>query len=165
MTGLNEGDVKKILEQAYKAAGSVESLLRINNSGRKAKTKMHIAVVDRGGRVVGQKSMDDAWLGSISIAKAKAFTAVAFSSDENALSSRSIGILAQPGQPLWQIGNSNVSEGIIEFVCGAQVFIAAESRAIELCARCPVYKAHYLSNVLPLVDGIGTAVFTGVIVT
>ena len=88
MPVLNENDVKNILEQAQQAATSEESLLRIDSNGKKARTKMHIIVVDRGARVIGQKSMDDAWMGSISIAKAKAFTAVAFSSNENALSTR-----------------------------------------------------------------------------
>jgi len=83
---------------------------------------MHIIVVDRGGRVIGQKSMEDAWMGSISIARAKAFTAVAFSSNENALSTRAIGLLSQPGSPLWQIGNSNKEEGIIEFPGGLPLY-------------------------------------------
>ena len=85
---LSECDVKKIIDQAFTAANAEDSLLRIDKSGKKAKTKMHVIVVNRGGKVVGQKSMDDAWVGSISIAKAKAFTATAFSSSENALSTR-----------------------------------------------------------------------------
>jgi uncharacterized protein GlcG (DUF336 family) len=119
---LSECDVKKIIDQAFNAANAEDSLLRIDKSGKKTKTKMHVIVVNRGGKVVGQKSMDDAWVGSISIAKAKAFTATAFSSSENALSTRSIGVLSQPGQPLWQIGNSNTAEGLIEFPGGLPLY-------------------------------------------
>src|SRR3990172_3023125 len=39
---------------------------------------MDIAVVDRGGRLKGFGRMDGAWIGSIDIAQAKAFTATAF---------------------------------------------------------------------------------------
>ena len=72
----------------------------MNLEGEKQTTRMHIVVVDRSGKIVGQRTMTDAWLGSINIAKAKAFTAVAFSSNENALTSRSIGVLSQPGGAL-----------------------------------------------------------------
>ncbi len=47
---------------------------------------------------------------------------VAFSSDENALTSRSIGALSQPGGPLWNIGNSNRANGIIEFPGGMPLY-------------------------------------------
>ena len=104
---LSADEITKILDQAEAAAKKEESLLRVNPEGKKQPTRMHIVVVDRGGRLVGQRSMPDAWLGSINIAKAKAFTSVAFSSDENALTTRTLGPLTQPGGPLWNIGNSN----------------------------------------------------------
>jgi uncharacterized protein GlcG (DUF336 family) len=66
--------------------------------------------------------MPDAWQGSINIAKAKAFTSAAFSSDENALTTRTIGALTQPGGPLWNIGNSNRQDGIIEFPGGVPLY-------------------------------------------
>ena len=119
---LSAVEVTRILDQAEAAAGKVESLLRVNGSGEKQTTRMHIVVVDRGGRVVGQRSMEDAWLGSIAIAKAKAFSAMAFSSNENALTTRSLGVLTQPGGPLWNIGNTNTSEGLIEFPGGVPLY-------------------------------------------
>lgn len=119
---LTDADIKKILDQAEAAANKQDSLLRVNISGEKQKTRMHILVVDRSGKIVGQRSMTDAWLGSINIAKAKAYTAVAFSSNENALTSRSIGALSQPGGALWQIGNSNRADGIIEFPGGIPLY-------------------------------------------
>src|SRR5882672_2925963 len=67
-------DIDKILDQAEASAKKEESLLRVNGEGKKQPTRMHIVVVDRGGRLIGQRSMPDAWLGSINIAKAKAFT-------------------------------------------------------------------------------------------
>jgi uncharacterized protein GlcG (DUF336 family) len=85
---------------------------------------MHIACVDREGKIILFRSMPDAWAGSIDIARAKANTARAFSSNENALSSRSIGCLSQavtavnhPAAtpalgPLWMIGNSNQAPAV-----------------------------------------------------
>lgn len=119
---LTDADIKQILDGAEEAANQQDSLLRVNLQGEKQKTRMHIVVVDRSGKIVGQRSMTDAWLGSINIAKAKAFTAVAFSSNENALTSRSIGALSQPGGALWQIGNSNRADGIIEFPGGVPLY-------------------------------------------
>ncbi len=119
---LSNVDIKKILDQAEAGANSETSLLRVNNKGEKQKTRMHMVVVDRSGRIVGQRSMEDAWLGSIHIARAKAFTALAFSSNENALTTRSIGALSQPGGPLWQIGSSNSGDGIIEFPGGIPLY-------------------------------------------
>lgn len=119
---LTDADIKKILDQAEAAAIEQDSLVRVNVEGEKQKTRMHIMVVDRSGEIVGQRSMTDAWLGSINIAKAKAYTAVAFSSNENALTSRTIGALSQPGGALWQIGNSNRADGIIEFPGGIPLY-------------------------------------------
>ncbi|HZE95466.1 MAG TPA: heme-binding protein [Planctomycetota bacterium] len=119
-------DLTKILDQAEAAARKEESLLRVNAEGKKQPTRMHIVILDRGGRLVGQRSMPDAWLGSINIARAKAFTSVAFSSNENALTTRTLGPLTQPGGPLWNIGNSNRQDGIIEFPGGVPLYKGSE---------------------------------------
>src|SRR5687768_4171392 len=120
---LSAEEIQKNLDQAEMAAKKEESLVRVDAGGKKLPTRMHIVVVDRGGRVVGQRSMADAWVGSISIARAKAYTALAFSSDENALTTRSLQPLTQPGGPLWNIGNSNVAEGgLIEFPGGMPLY-------------------------------------------
>jgi len=122
-SSISDADVQKILDQAEQQAKKEPSLLRVSADGKKQPTRMHIVVVDRGGRVVGQRSMPDAWLGSIAIARAKAFTALAFSSDENALTTRSLGPLTQPGGPLWNIGNSNGADGgLIEFPGGMPLY-------------------------------------------
>ena len=119
---LSTADVTKILSQAEAASNKEESLLRVNAEGKKQPCKMHIVVVDRSGRIVGQRSQVDAWVGSINIARSKAYTALAFSSNENALTTRTIGALSQPGGPLWQIGNSNRQDGIIEFPGGVPLY-------------------------------------------
>ena len=36
--------------------------------------------------------------------------------------SRTIGVLSQPGKPLWQIGNSNLFNGIVEFPGGFPLY-------------------------------------------
>ena len=115
-------DVQLILTHAEAAANTEPSLLRVDALGVQRTCKMHIIVMNRLGHVIGRRSMDDAWEGSVSIAKAKAFTAMAFSSNENALTSRSIGTLTQPGGALWNIGNSNVEHGIIEFPGGIPLY-------------------------------------------
>ncbi|MBI3857785.1 MAG: heme-binding protein [Planctomycetes bacterium] len=119
---LSADEITKILDNAETDAKKEESLLRVNAEGKKQPTRMHIVVVDRGGRLVGQRSMADAWVGSIAIAKSKAFTALCFSSNENALTTRTIGALTQPGGPLWNIGNSNRQDGLIEFPGGVPLY-------------------------------------------
>ncbi len=119
---LTDVDVHQILDQAETAAKTEQSLLRVDAAGTPQNCRMHMIVVDRFGRIIGRRSMPDAWAGSVSIAESKAFTAVAFSSDENALTSRSIGALSQPGGALWNIGNSNREHGIIEFPGGVPLY-------------------------------------------
>src|SRR5207249_5937580 len=103
-------NLNAIIAQAVAQSGIEHSLFRPT-----ATTRMHIAVVDRVGRVLAFKSMDDAWEGSKDIAIAKARTAAFFSSNANALTSRTIGVLSQAHDvngaggagPLWGIGDSN----------------------------------------------------------
>ena len=122
---LTDAEVASILANAEAQAAVEPSLLRVNGEGEQQPTRMHIVVVDREGNVIGRTSMDDAWGGSVAIAKSKAYTAVAFSSDENALTTRSLGPLTQPGGPLWNIGNSNATggnPGLIEFPGGVPLY-------------------------------------------
>lgn len=113
-SGLSKGDVRTIVAQAVAAANSTNSPLR-SLSGTPRTTKMQIAVVDRNGKLLAHFAMTDAWVGSEDIAIAKARTATFFSSNENALTSRIIGVLSQAHNPdgsggagpLWGIGNSN----------------------------------------------------------
>lgn len=95
--------------------------------------KYHYACVDRAGRVVRFASDADAWEGSRDVAKAKAYTAMAFSSNENALTTRTIFCATQPGGPLWELGNANQAGnhkgpgsinqlGIIQFPGGVPIY-------------------------------------------
>jgi uncharacterized protein GlcG (DUF336 family) len=140
---LTADDVSAIVDAALVQAAAEKSLLRVDAAGNAQTTRMHIAVLARDGRLLALHSMDDAWVGSIDIAKAKAYTASAFSSDENALTTRSIGLLSQPGGPLWQIGNSNQA--------GTEGGKVKERGLIEFPGGLPLYKEG------KLVGGIGVS--------
>lgn len=99
--------------------------------------KYHYACVDRRGKIVRFSSDADAWEGSRDVAKAKAFTAMAFSSNENALTTRTIFCATQPGGPLWDLGTTNQAGapkgpgsinqlGIIEFPGGVPIYIGGK---------------------------------------
>lgn len=74
--------------------------------------RMWAAVVNRNGELCSiVASKDDptqAWPGSQAIAKAKAFTANAFSLDVLALSTARLYTFTQPGHSLWSLGQSNL---------------------------------------------------------
>lgn len=132
--GLSQADIKKVIDQAVASANqtaSAEGLRSGPGFAPKRPTKMVVAVVDREGKLLSAYAMPDAWVGSQDIAIAKARTAAFFSSNENALTSRIIGALSQPGGPLWGIGNSNqvgvtgspqYRNGIITFPGGVPLY-------------------------------------------
>jgi uncharacterized protein GlcG (DUF336 family) len=131
METLTNDEVQGIIDAAVAAAEQTPSLLRVDAQGAPLTTRMHIAIVDRSGQLLALHSMEDAWTVSIDIAQAKAYTAAAVSSNENAFSSRSLGLLTQPGGALWNIGNSNdpgtgddTTEewGLIEFPGGLALY-------------------------------------------
>jgi uncharacterized protein GlcG (DUF336 family) len=96
------GDLKRLLKEAA-AAGEAGGL-----AGGRAEWA---AVVDRAGAVCAVAvSTDDptaAWPGSQAIAKAKAYTANAFSSDTTPLSTARLYTLAQPGHSLFGAAAAN----------------------------------------------------------
>jgi uncharacterized protein GlcG (DUF336 family) len=105
-SGLTGGQVQAIVAACGAAAQATASPLR----GAGKFTKMWCAVVNREGELRAIQATDtggtpqnpagsDAWRGSIEIAIAKAFTAVAFSSNDLALDSKTIGLLARPDGP------------------------------------------------------------------
>jgi uncharacterized protein GlcG (DUF336 family) len=69
---------------------------------------MNIAVVDGGNNLTAFARMDGAWLGSIDIAKNKAYTARSFD-----MSTKDLAPLAQPNQPLFGIHASNQGQLIV----------------------------------------------------
>lgn len=111
--GLTPADAQAIFAACRAAAAATPSPLRGTPD-----TKMWCAVIDREGTLLLIRATDtggtptnplgsDAWRGSIEIAIAKAYTGLAFSSNDLALDSKTIGVLAQPGGDLFGIGNSN----------------------------------------------------------
>ena len=138
---LSNADLQTITANAVNSANHTASALRSVNpvTGPKRPTRMVVAVVDRDGKLLKLVTMPDAWVGSIDIAIAKARTAAFFSSNENALTSRIIGVLSQAHNPdgsggagpLWGIGNSNqvgitgsgeYRNGIITFPGGVALY-------------------------------------------
>lgn len=106
--------------QALPSAAELSSLLvsaaDVANGGAVgglfAGTRMWAAVVNRDGEIcAAATSTDDAaqvWPGSQAIAKAKAYTANAFSLDVLALSTARLYTFTQPGHSLWSLGQSNL---------------------------------------------------------
>jgi uncharacterized protein GlcG (DUF336 family) len=146
-SGLSRSEIQLIIRQAVEKAETTASGngFRSNTDPSRGPvitraTKMHIAVVARDGRLLALHSMPDAWVGSVDIAIAKARTAAFFSSRENALTSRVIGVASWPHQPdgtgqpgpLWGIGNSNqigitggsqTRNGLITFPGGVPLYV------------------------------------------
>ena len=122
--GLSGEDVANLHAAVAKAAKVTKSSIRKGEGF----AVMFSAVVLREGGTDVSRTSPDAWIGSRDIARAKAFTALAFSSNENALSTRTIGALSQTGpwtkkpSPLWGIGNSNPEHGVIEFPGGLPLY-------------------------------------------
>jgi uncharacterized protein GlcG (DUF336 family) len=131
-------ELQTIVTNAVAGANATNSPIR-SIMGTARNTKMHIAIVDREGALLAFESMSDAWEGSRDIAIAKARTAAFFSSDENALTSRIVGELAEPhandgsggAGPLWGIwasnqvgitGSSSTRNGIITFPGGIPLY-------------------------------------------
>lgn len=117
---MNPTDIETILNQAEAAANTTASAVGLRSlPGQLRPAKFHIFIVDRSGNILGRRSQDDAWTGSIDIALGKARTAAFFSSDENALTSRQLGELTQSHSPdgtgaagpLWGIGHTNHAGG------------------------------------------------------
>jgi len=98
----NTGQLKNWLQQA---PGSGEA------GGLFHGTRMWAAVVNRDGAIcavaASQSDPTQVWPGSQAIAKAKAYTANAFSLDTLALSSARLYTFTQPGHSLWSLGQSN----------------------------------------------------------
>ncbi len=82
---------------------------------------MDIAIVDRGGRLKIFGRLDGAWIGSIDIAQAKAFTATAFCNDNASpvcVDTLQLQPLVQPGGPLFGLQSTNRKDGIVAFPGG-----------------------------------------------
>jgi uncharacterized protein GlcG (DUF336 family) len=98
------GELKALLAAAPGSGGSAGGLF---NGAR-----MWAAVVNRAGEICAYTTSTDdptdVWPGSQAIAKAKAYTANAFSLDDFALSTARLYTFTQPGHSLWSLGQSNL---------------------------------------------------------
>jgi len=127
------GDLKALLQQAPISGG--------NAGGLFGGTKMWAAVVNRNGEAcayaTSTNDQSQVWPGSQSIAKAKAYTANAFSLDSLALSTAQLYTFTQPGHSLWGLNQSQpfnpdalgqnggkhmVNGGIITFGGGVPIY-------------------------------------------
>ncbi len=131
----NNGIDSGAIEAACASAAAAESSAVRGDSKT---TKMWCAVVDREGQTLAINATDtggtpdapagsDAWRGSIEIALAKAYSAVAFSSNDQALDTLHLGLASRPDgggdptkvgtdlgpAPLWGIGNSNPYRSVL----------------------------------------------------
>ena len=84
------------LEETKKIISSAEQ------KAHKMGLAMNIAVMDAGRNLVAFHRMDGAWVASIDIAIDKAFTSAG-----RGLTTREIGEMAQPGEPLFGINTTN----------------------------------------------------------
>ena len=84
------------LEEAQRILSAAEE------KARQMGQPMNIAVMDAGRNLVAFHRMDGAWVASTDIAIDKAFTSAG-----RALTTREIGEMAQPGQPLFGINTTN----------------------------------------------------------
>ena len=131
---LLNSDIKIIIDQAKNAIKNTKSGTRVDSNGNPVNPVMQIVILPKGYPDktlkkykfydVGARNDDNAWNISKDIAKAKAYTALGSSSNENASSSKSFHIPSEPGQSLYGIGNSNRNEkkGIITFAGGIPLY-------------------------------------------
>jgi uncharacterized protein GlcG (DUF336 family) len=102
----DETALKELLTAAPAAGGDAGGLFH--------GTRMWGAVVNRSGELCAYATStpdpSQVWPGSQAIAKAKAYTANAFSLDALALSTAQLYTFTQPGHSLWSLGQSNLFE-------------------------------------------------------
>jgi uncharacterized protein GlcG (DUF336 family) len=102
----NEAALKGLLAAAPSTGGDAGGLFH--------GVRMWAAVVNRDGEFCAAATStadpSQVWPGSQAIAKAKAYTANAFSLDDGPLSTAQLYTLTQPGHSLWSLGQSNLFE-------------------------------------------------------
>lgn len=163
---LTRGEVRDIMDRAMDEAGRTTSALRRDpGTGEAVSARICVYLVTRHGHIYGHRLHRDVWEGSIDVAKGKAVTAAYFSSDENALSSRSVGYLARTdtgsGAPLFGVGNTNREHELVLFPGGVPLYrqgrlvgaVGVSGDAVEVDERiAAVAAADYQpsSNIVPV---------------
>ncbi|GAC1343581.1 MAG: heme-binding protein [Isosphaeraceae bacterium] len=83
-------------------ASALEVIDVVRKKAERLGVAMNIAVVNSGANLVAFVRMDGAWLGSIEIARSKAYTARAFD-----MTTKELSKIRQPGEPANGISSSN----------------------------------------------------------
>lgn len=112
-----------------KSSDVFRSLKAFIEACNKDKKLMVICYADRAGNPILVYRMPDAWLGSLHIAQAKAFSAIAFSGPEEdaALPTADLQEMVQPGKPLYGLTDTNNGR-IVAFGGGIPVYIEGKLR-------------------------------------
>lgn len=126
---ISKSEANKLLISLFEASESAQSDLRTDERGNSLPPKMYFSIVSKSGKII-IRSQKDAWVGSLDISRSKAFTALAFSSNENALTTRSIQTLTSPDPSdrsagrasLQGLGASNPAFGITQFPGGIPIY-------------------------------------------
>jgi uncharacterized protein GlcG (DUF336 family) len=105
---LEQGTKEEIVAESVTLSAAQAVVEAARAKAEEIGVPMNIAVVDEGNNLTAFARMDGAWLGSIDIAKNKAYTARAFD-----MSTKDLAPLCQPNQPLFGIHASNHGQLII----------------------------------------------------
>ena len=118
-------EVCEIFKRADKSTKIIMSSFRKNKKYEPLAVRMWVTIVyiNEGGETeIITLNQSDAWDMSKNISIGKAMTAFSLSSNQNAITTRALGTLTQPGSPLWNIGSSNPGFSIIEFAGGIPLY-------------------------------------------
>ncbi len=128
---LSDEDMRDIAARALKAAEETNSDFRWDvRMDKPGPARIWVAVrrrIDRRYHVVSTD--DDVWEGSFQIAQNKAAAAMFYSSDENAMSTRSLKALSQPKPPDWEAP-----------LWGLGTTTSGEERNVQFPGGFPLYK-------------------------
>ena len=108
---LTEADVNQILENGVAAAVNTRALIREPDG---VAARVHLAVVDRDGDLLGVFRMDDGPNFGFDVAVQKARTAAFFSDDTHAVTTRALGFTSQEFFPIGIEQNSSVTGPFFE---------------------------------------------------
>ena len=135
---LEEDEIKRILTEVVMVASRTKSALRKTVKGNPAFAKIHVTILkieDMHQELTTENSVcpaytaqtkpdmhDIPWLGSFKIARGKAFSSLAFSSNQNRITTGDLHAASQPDQSLWGIGHTNTENGIVTFPGGIPIY-------------------------------------------
>ena len=135
---LEEAEIKRILTEVVVVASRTKSALRKTEKGHAAFAKIHVTILkieDMHQELTTENSVcpaytaqtkpdmyDMPWLGSFKISRGKAFSSLAFSSNQNRITTGDLHAASQPDQSLWGIAHTNTENGIVTFPGGIPIY-------------------------------------------